>query len=295
MGNQHSYSDYNCNNSWRIESSNVQPSRCNKKNSRTHADLGGAISRLIGHSIANETRKAYKKALHHDHKSSSKNPRSLENLYGTDYVNYINPNQLQRSVSDNPPQFQPMQRNQPRTHSAISFSSNEVRRPDINLSSRVEDFQAICHYCNDTIVPEFYGYHLEQCKHNPQNVKKSCDYCGVLLSQNEIERHLQDCDAKIENLKIPCDYCKKEVSLAEYNYHRSSCNLNPKNVQSQPRKIKKDELYINQIQECAICLLEMKKDSHVRFLECAHKFHDTCIEDWSHKKKACPVCMTNFE
>lgn len=297
MGNQQGYSNYNYQNSWGIQPSNPQHRNHCHKNKRTYTDLGGAISRLVGHKLAKESRKPYKQTFKSERKNAPKSPIVLENLYGSDYQNYINPHQLERTQSANPSQVQPVQRIQQRTHSAIPLTSAESKRPEINIYAD-NDFHAICNYCNDTIVPEFYGYHLDQCKLNPQNMRKACDYCGVLFEKDQIQFHMQVCEVKVENLKMPCDYCKKEVPLAEHNYHLSTCDLNPKNF-FQPKSQKMNnyqaQFITNQVQECAICLLEMKKDSPVRFLECAHKFHTTCIEDWSRKKKTCPVCVTTFE
>jgi len=296
MGNQHSYSNYNCQNSWEVESSNARHRRHPNKRSRTHADFGGAISRLVGNNIAKEARKAYKQVFHNEKKKAPPSPNVLENLYGSDYRQYINPNQLQRSASAIPSQNQTVRSNQQRTRTAVPLTSVEVRRPDFNINYQEGDLQAICVYCNDTIVPEFYEYHLEQCKQNPQNMKKACDFCGNLFEPNTIQYHMRECEAKVENLKIPCDYCKKSIPLAEHNYHLSTCSLNPKNLShAKSKKMNNSQLAVSQVQECAICLLEMKKDSSLRFLGCAHKFHTTCIEDWSKKKKTCPVCVTTFE
>lgn len=146
------------------------------------------------------------------------------------------------------------------------------------------DVKAICEYCRDIVIHQFYGDHIQYCAKNPQNKKVSCEYCGIAFPLDLIKTHLPNCHARVENIKIPCDFCKTPISLADQNYHESICQKNPRNKGRTA-----------QVEECAICLINMNNNCQVRFLACAHKFHEGCIEDWSTRQKTCPVCLTGFE
>lgn len=47
----------------------------------------------------------------------------------------------------------------------------------------------------------------------------------------------------------------------------------------------KSMLASNLVKECSICMEDMKKNSNCKFLECFHKFHTACIDDWLQKVK----------
>jgi hypothetical protein len=49
---------------------------------------------------------------------------------------------------------------------------------------------------------------------------------------------------------------------------------------------KKDE----EAHNCAICIDELKSGNMVKALNCAHKFHSKCINDWLKVKLKCPLC-----
>ena len=40
---------------------------------------------------------------------------------------------------------------------------------------------------------------------------------------------------------------------------------------------------------CSICL-DNDNDNRMRKLNCGHKFHYSCIEEWLQIKKVCPLC-----
>jgi len=41
---------------------------------------------------------------------------------------------------------------------------------------------------------------------------------------------------------------------------------------------------------CPICLEEFTPDAQIDILQCGHKFHLTCLEEWLDKKDECPIC-----
>lgn len=45
-------------------------------------------------------------------------------------------------------------------------------------------------------------------------------------------------------------------------------------------------------EECIICLDEGEKEW--RELECHHRYHTQCIENWIKVKATCPLCMTHI-
>lgn len=64
---------------------------------------------------------------------------------------------------------------------------------------------------------------------------------------------------------------------------------------------KKEEIIINKysfinksnnLDECIICLEEMKENDNLTLLKCSHIYHSKCIEIWLKKKSICPLCDT---
>lgn len=169
---------------------------------------------------------------------------------------------------------------------APRMPTEQVRRQREEVKDD-DGFERKCQYCNDTVVSQFYNDHLVYCKNNPQNWTSKCEHCGKDVDIYNIENHMMTCEQKVENLKVECEACKEMIPLESHHYHVSTCPCNPQ------RKRQNRDSIIG-LQECAICLQELKKDSEAVFLQCAHQFHAGCIESWAKKKKTCPVCMTDF-
>ena len=53
------------------------------------------------------------------------------------------------------------------------------------------------------------------------------------------------------------------------------------------------EAYHKQQDECVICLDDV--ETEWRDLECHHRFHKKCIEDWIIIRAKCPMCMKNID
>ena len=50
--------------------------------------------------------------------------------------------------------------------------------------------------------------------------------------------------------------------------------------------------YHEQKEECVICLDDI--ETEWRELECHHRYHKKCIEDWITIRAKCPMCMKNI-
>jgi len=48
-----------------------------------------------------------------------------------------------------------------------------------------------------------------------------------------------------------------------------------------------------QQEECVICLDDV--ETEWRELECHHRYHKKCIEDWITIRAKCPMCMKNIQ
>lgn len=58
--------------------------------------------------------------------------------------------------------------------------------------------------------------------------------------------------------------------------------------------IKKDEWkFTRDIVDCSICFKLIIKDT--KELECKHKFHTNCINNWLKQNKTCPICRKDVE
>jgi hypothetical protein len=51
--------------------------------------------------------------------------------------------------------------------------------------------------------------------------------------------------------------------------------------------------YHEQQEECIICLDDV--ETEWRDLECHHRYHKKCIEDWIAIRAKCPMCMKNIQ
>ena len=45
-----------------------------------------------------------------------------------------------------------------------------------------------------------------------------------------------------------------------------------------------------EIHNCAICIDVLKSGQMVKALQCTHKFHSSCINQWLKQKLKCPLC-----
>ena len=43
---------------------------------------------------------------------------------------------------------------------------------------------------------------------------------------------------------------------------------------------------------CAICLCEIRENTHCELSPCSHKFHSSCIQEWLTNKQTCPICRS---
>ena len=50
--------------------------------------------------------------------------------------------------------------------------------------------------------------------------------------------------------------------------------------------VKKGDL----VEECTVCLENMRFRQHVRTLCCEHRFHKKCIDSWFRRDTRCPMC-----
>lgn len=48
----------------------------------------------------------------------------------------------------------------------------------------------------------------------------------------------------------------------------------------------------NNLFECRICLEEIKQEEKIKAIDCAHIFHESCIDPWLRQKPNCPICRT---
>ena len=49
--------------------------------------------------------------------------------------------------------------------------------------------------------------------------------------------------------------------------------------------------YVNDDNNCPICLEEF--GDNTKILECAHKYHISCIDEWLNEHNNCPICRNN--
>lgn len=43
-------------------------------------------------------------------------------------------------------------------------------------------------------------------------------------------------------------------------------------------------------EQCAVCLYDFEEGEMVRQLNCKHKFHKGCVDEWLTSKSSCPLC-----
>jgi hypothetical protein len=47
---------------------------------------------------------------------------------------------------------------------------------------------------------------------------------------------------------------------------------------------------INNLNECIICLEDMKYNEHLILVKCSHIYHRECLEKWIVRRSVCPLC-----
>lgn len=46
----------------------------------------------------------------------------------------------------------------------------------------------------------------------------------------------------------------------------------------------------NNLNECIICLEDMKFNEDLILVKCSHIYHKECLEKWMNRKSVCPLC-----
>lgn len=46
--------------------------------------------------------------------------------------------------------------------------------------------------------------------------------------------------------------------------------------------------------KCSICLTEFEDDDTVKYTECCHFYHPTCLEEWTKQNYTCPICRKSL-
>ena len=46
--------------------------------------------------------------------------------------------------------------------------------------------------------------------------------------------------------------------------------------------------------ECSICCTDFKDGDKIKYLQCLHTHHKSCIDEWFKKKSVCPDCKFNL-
>ena len=55
------------------------------------------------------------------------------------------------------------------------------------------------------------------------------------------------------------------------------------------------ELTVNEVEDtCVICQDKIEVNSVIRKLNCNHKYHYKCIDNWFENNYTCPLCMKRF-
>lgn len=55
-----------------------------------------------------------------------------------------------------------------------------------------------------------------------------------------------------------------------------------------------NELLEREVGNCAVCFLDFEKEQTVYRFDCAHCFHENCLEEWMRVKVNCPSCRANL-
>lgn len=61
-----------------------------------------------------------------------------------------------------------------------------------------------------------------------------------------------------------------------------------------PKTTKKRTKKKSCTEKCCICLDSINNSDRVRITSCRHKFHYSCIKEWSKKENTCPLCKRRF-
>ena len=90
-----------------------------------------------------------------------------------------------------------------------------------------------------------------------------------------------------------------ERFIGQEDDNRPPQGFKPKELDRNFITTKYDEKKSKELQEenkkCLICLAEFENGEELRFLECCHRFHKNCIDQWLKSSTTCPICKKDFK
>jgi hypothetical protein len=114
-------------------------------------------------------------------------------------------------------------------------------------------------------------------KNNKLN--ESSQSISPISSENKSPHEKLKLDLSINNLS-PIYQKYSKITSKITSLKNNSIEMN---ISKSPEKINKND-------ECIICLQEYEKLQIIKTLDCFHKYHQSCINEWLKNNDNCPIC-----
>lgn len=163
----------------------------------------------------------------------------------------------------------------------------------------------LCTACHKRLTPDEYRDHLIAHRleshlqisdsASPELLRNSAQSLGSSRPNTRIEvASLPRMRRSIRAPPSPDNYLETRAATLQHApttpksepIRRNTIERHKSRSKSRHRKKPKESTKEN----CTICLGRMKKSQKLKFLPCAHKFHEKCIEIWLRNSKVCPLC-----
>ena len=188
-----------------------------------------------------------------------------------------------------------------------SVSKKSLTRHLSACEENPENIILPCGFCKEYFSLRELESHTSKCELNPATYKVDCEVCEVPIEMSQYENHLLICKEFPTVKPVTCYVCKMQVAFGDYGRHILKvcqggqdinckiCTQNIKMSEYESHKVKCQKENEDRDKECTICLEELAPLQEIIFLQCLHRYHRKCIENWSQREKSCPICLTKFD
>ena len=84
--------------------------------------------------------------------------------------------------------------------------------------------------------------------------------------------------------------CIDRIKLCFENLRLNNNNNNNNNDDYDRSMMVYQNEKINNLNECIICLEDMKFNDDLILVKCSHIYHKECLEKWMVRRSVCPLC-----
>jgi len=149
---------------------------------------------------------------------------------------------------------------------------------DVRPSSNVSLDKVPCRFCNEACNLKYKDNHERICPKNPENIKINCRHCQKTLNLPLYQSHIQSCEENSQQRRRslePTSGARRNLQDGISNLRRSKTNTD---LRIEGCHNRMNHGIQKELEECSICLEQIKSNFDLTTLRCNHKFH----KHWLH-------------